>query len=813
MKELKKSVKAIIIVCVVAVCVLALVLGLVFGLKENDNNPNNPTPPGSTQPNNPNNPDDTRPTFTIYIDYNLEGDYDKLAIGWKKQDVQQKTAGYELPSFKNTNLSKYLIGWYYESNDNEIPNGIIGPVSATTNEIRVYAKWDNEKMQKYYYSDGLQFEVISGQARVFGYDGSSSFVFLPQKYVNPSNSIESDFIGFSAEAFKNNKVVKEIVLSPSINSIRIEDNAFSGSAIESFDFEKVQYLGAYVFENSSLRSVTFEKSNLTKISSNTFSRCYNLASVILSNKVNIIDDEAFSYCTKLNNLAFLAGANDRTELRDNVFEGCASFVSVEIPKNIAILGVNVFKNCSKLQNVTIFDNNCYVVDGGINDNFSYRFGDLSSSLKTIIFGQGVESIPTYYLFKYEKLTSIQMSDTVTDVGTYAFANCINLLSIKFSNNLSKFDLSAVSGTKWLSQGTQPLVINNILIFVPGGIVDNSGVLDLNEIVGELGLVIKEISANVFVGFDNLRKIIISQGVTNIGNSAFANCTNLSEVEFSSGSELKTISTKAFYGCVNLSNVNFEELGNLISIGENAFGNCSMLAQINLGNSIYLTTIESNAFSNTGHSTASAVVTLPVSIESLGSYVFKGLNVERFKLSGSSKYLKVDDYGVLYVTEGEEKTLYSYPNKSEYSYYIIESDVTKIANYAFSDANFDGKLDYIYIKSSANGKSIQVENYAFDYIANYEPIILSEQKINARLRVLVYYMADIESGDYTYNNDDGLNINDNKLNELSEISSYRFVVIEDNDKLVVYIVTISHVGESVSATYVLLENVQDLFENI
>ena len=193
MKELKKSVKVIIIVSVIAVCVLALVLGLVFGLKDiNKGGSNTPPPPSGPNtpvdpdnPDNPQNPDEPKATFTIYIDYNLPEGYEKAGEGLKTQDVGQKASTYELSKLlEGLNLSNYLEGWYYADGDSKITNGIVGPVD--TNEVRVRAEWNIERIQKYYYSDGLGFDTISGRevAMVTEYKGTSPYVFLPEVFIN-----------------------------------------------------------------------------------------------------------------------------------------------------------------------------------------------------------------------------------------------------------------------------------------------------------------------------------------------------------------------------------------------------------------------------------------------------------------------------------------------------------------------------------------------------------------------------------------------------------------------------------------------------
>lgn len=63
--------------------------------------------------------------------------------------------------------------------------------------------------------------------------------------------------------------------------------------------------------------------------------------------------------------------------------------------------------------------------------------------------------------------------------------------------------------------------------------------------------------------ENVKKIVITQGITDIPESAFENFKNLTEVEIESG--VKSIGKKAFYGCSDLSKITIP--ASVTSIGE------------------------------------------------------------------------------------------------------------------------------------------------------------------------------------------------------------------------------------------------------
>ena len=71
--------------------------------------------------------------------------------------------------------------------------------------------------------------------------------------------------------------------------------------------------------------------------------------------------------------------------------------------------------------------------------------------------------------------------------------------------------------------------------------------------------------------DKIKKVIVENGVTEIGRYDFYNCTNLTEVDLSNVQTLENIGENAFSDCSSLSTVKLPMKGKLKSIGTNAFG--------------------------------------------------------------------------------------------------------------------------------------------------------------------------------------------------------------------------------------------------
>ena len=75
--------------------------------------------------------------------------------------------------------------------------------------------------------------------------------------------------------------------------------------------------------------------------------------------------------------------------------------------------------------------------------------------------------------------------------------------------------------------------------------------------------------------DEIKKVVIGEGVTNIGKRAFSNCVNLAEVEIAVS--VAEIDREAFYGCSSLKEVTIPE--NISNICYGAFVDCDSLTKI------------------------------------------------------------------------------------------------------------------------------------------------------------------------------------------------------------------------------------------
>ena len=169
---------------------------------------------------------------------------------------------------------------------------------------------------------------------------------------------------------------------------------------------------------------------------------------------------------------------------------------------------------------------------------------------------------------------------------------------------------------------------------------------------------------------NIKTLIIEDGVVNIGNYAFSNCSYLNKVTI--GSSVVIIGNYSFYYCINLTGVTIP--GSVITIGNNAFYYCSSLTDITIPSSVV--TVGNNAF---------------YLCSSLTS-----INVD----PANPVYSSTD--GVLF--NKVQTTLITYP-AGKIGSYNIPNSVTTISAYAFGNCD---SLTSVTIPSSVS----TIGNYAF-----------------------------------------------------------------------------------------------------
>ena len=221
-------------------------------------------------------------------------------------------------------------------------------------------------------------------------------------------------------------------------------------------------------------------------------------------------------------------------------------------------------------------------------------------------------------FKGRSMTSVTIPNSVTSIGENAFQGCSGLTSVHISDIAAWCRISFGSGYA------------NPSVTIPGSVtkIGDSTFYGCNGLtavhISDIGAWCKisfiqssnplKFARHLFLNGEEVKDLVIPNGVTSIEGSAFYGCTGLTSVTIDNS--VTSIGNAAFYGCTGLTSVC---IGNgVTSIGHSAFSGCSGLTSVTLGSSV--TSIDNNAFSECSDLTS---VTLPNSVTHIGCEAFYG----------------------------------------------------------------------------------------------------------------------------------------------------------------------------------------------
>lgn len=328
--------------------------------------------------------------------------------------------------------------------------------------------------------------------------------------------------------------------------------------------------------NGSITKVTI-KGGVTSIVDWAFNQCSNLTEVSIAESVTHIGNDAFRECSILGSLTLPEGL---THLGSGVFINCYNLASIIIPDGVRNIYISTFDGCSNLSSVTI--------------------------------SAGMESISGWaFAWCYNLVTIVCKASTPptldanaldgVDRGTTVYVPAASVEDYKAATYWSEFTniqaVSIASGTCG-DNLTWKLTDDGKLTIEGTGAMYSYGWSD----------------SPLYIHRELITEVVIPEGVTNIGEGFFWDCTGLTEITIPAG--VTSIDNYAFPGCRNLVSVSVPE--SVTSIGDYAFQSCNSLTTINIPAGV--TSILNHTFQDCN---SLASITIPAGVTSIGSHALWG----------------------------------------------------------------------------------------------------------------------------------------------------------------------------------------------
>ncbi len=354
---------------------------------------------------------------------------------------------------------------------------------------------------------------------------------------------------------------------------------------------------------------------VTSIGDSAFEDCNNLASITIPNSVTSIGDCAFRYCKNLKTVTF--GKNSQLKNIDKAaFEYCISLENFVIPDGVESIGNRAF-GITGIKEVIVPDSVISIGDLAFYSCPALEYVHIPSSVTEIGGMLCYFEDEAFEKLVYEFAEGGEISEekaqellSIEHPETYICSDTDDCFAKEYAENYSKIypDYDEYNIGFVMCLGHNNGTCGDNLTWV----LDDEGTLTISG-TGEM----KNFSTYFDVPWrhihDKIKKVVITNGVTSIGNCAFGTCVNLRSIIIPDS--VTRIGDHVFELCKSLTSITIPD--SVTEIGCFAFAGCTSLTSITIPDSV--TSIGDLAFRNC---TSFTSITIPSNVTSLGIRVFE-----------------------------------------------------------------------------------------------------------------------------------------------------------------------------------------------
>ncbi len=249
----------------------------------------------------------------------------------------------------------------------------------------------------------------------------------------------------------------------------------------------VTSIGEHAFDFSGLESITLSY-NLTEISPSTFENCLSLRSVTIPNSVTSIGDRAFFQCGRLERIDIPSGV---TSIGDYAFSGCEMVQYITLAEGLTSIGNNAFYQVGFVHSFESSSGMRIEIPDSVTNIGNYAFSECLVEELVLPENSRFTTIPLGLMHGCEKLSTVVIPENVTEIAASAFYDCPSLDSV---------DIPALNGETF-SIADNAFEDNTTLRF-SGGTIDVVGTSNIPNAVISGGSINFTDAPTNFVPMDN-----------------------------------------------------------------------------------------------------------------------------------------------------------------------------------------------------------------------------------------------------------------------------------------------------------------------
>ena len=252
----------------------------------------------------------------------------------------------------------------------------------------------------------------------------------------------------------------------------VGSNAFAGCGkLQAVTLpEGLTSIGTSAFRGCAALTALEIPASVTTVGQSAFQDCAGLVSVVMAPggeaSTGTLEGSAFSNCTSLTSFR-MSGAVKK--VGQNAFEDCTSLRELALPEGVREIGSGCFRGCTELTSLTLPEGlttlgRLFLEDAAVetlavpstmttaDHSTSPAYGPLAgSSVLHVRFAPGLETIPPYFFASSEEhptaVETVDIPDSVTAVGSYAFYGCTALDSVRLPAGLASIGTGAFKKTR------------------------------------------------------------------------------------------------------------------------------------------------------------------------------------------------------------------------------------------------------------------------------------------------------------------------------------------------------------------------------